>query len=110
MMQILSNKIMITVVGDFTLRPGNKIKINVPGKRYSGYWLVSTIVHKIGMLKHRMSVTLIRDSESSNPDIRSKQLQLNTSKDDGELSEIAQIVARERARSEDNRRFGKFKQ
>jgi hypothetical protein len=62
------------------------------------------------MLKHRMSVTLIRDSESSNPDIRSKQLQLNTSKDDGELSEIAQIVARERARSEDNRRFGKFKQ
>jgi hypothetical protein len=110
MMQILSNKIMITVNGDLTLRPGNKIRINVPGKRYSGYWLVSAINHNMGMLRHRMTITLIRDSESSNPDIRSKELQLNTSKDDGGVSSLAQIVAQERARSEDNRRFGKFKQ
>jgi hypothetical protein len=78
MMQILSNKIMIHVVGDFTLRPGNMIKIGIPGKRYSGYWLVSAITHNIAKTKHSMDVTLIRDSESSDPNIRSKKLVLNT--------------------------------
>ena len=81
MMQILSNKIMITVLGDFTLRPGNIVKINLPGKRYHGYWLVSTINHDIAKTKHLMSVILIRDSESLDPNVRSKNLVLNTNND-----------------------------
>ena len=78
MMQIISNKIAVKLNGDFTLRPGMKVKLNMGNKRYSGVWLVSAINHDIARTKHLMNVILIRDSESTNHDIRATKLKLNT--------------------------------
>ena len=103
MMQILSNKIMISVLGDFTLRPGNRIKINMPGKRYHGYWLVSTISHDVAKTKHLMSVILIRDSESSDPNVRSKKLVLNTNNDEMQTSNAAASSSAEKKQNSTGR-------
>jgi hypothetical protein len=78
MMQINANKISVKLNGDFTLRPGMKVKLNLGTKRYSGVWLVSTINHDIAKTKHMMDVTMIRDSESGNHDNRATKLKLNT--------------------------------
>jgi hypothetical protein len=78
MMQIRANRISIMVNGDLTLRPGEKVIINLGEKRYSGVWLVSSILHDIAKTKHYMSVELIRDSEYIDPTKRSKELVLNT--------------------------------
>ena len=94
---------MITVLGDFTLRPGNIVKINLPGKRYHGYWLVSTINHDIAKTKHLMSVVLIRDSESSDPNVRSKKLVLNTNNDYTPPSTATSYTSAERKQSSTDR-------
>jgi len=78
MMQINANKIAIKLNGDFTLRPGMKVKLNMGNKRYTGIWLVSAINHDIARTKHLMDVLLIRDSESTNHDERATKLKLNT--------------------------------
>ena len=78
MMQIRSNRISIMVNGDLTLRPGEKVNINLGEKRYSGIWLVSSILHDIAKTKHYMTIELIRDSEYMDPAKRSKELVLNT--------------------------------
>ena len=103
MMQILSNKIMISVLGDFTLRPGNRVKINLPGKRYHGYWLVSTITHDVAKTKHLMSVILIRDSESSDPNVRSKKLVLNTDNEETQTSAAASSSSAEKKQNSTGR-------
>jgi len=77
MMQINANKIVISLNGDFTLRPGTKISLNLGTKRYSGTWLVQSIVHDIAKTKHYMDVVLIRDTEYLNPNIRAEKLVLN---------------------------------
>jgi hypothetical protein len=77
MMQINANKIVISLNGDFTLRPGTKISLNLGTKRYSGTWLVQSIVHDIAKTKHYMDVVLIRDTEYLNPNTRSEKLVLN---------------------------------
>ena len=74
MMQLLSNKIIVTLNGDFTLRPGVKVNMKFGNKRYSGIWLVSNIVHDIAKTKHLMTVTLIRDSEYLRPESRADKL------------------------------------
>jgi hypothetical protein len=78
MMQINTNKIAIKLNGDFTLRPGMKVKLNMGNKRYTGIWLVSAINHDIARTKHLMDVLLMRDSESTNHDNRATKLKLNT--------------------------------
>jgi hypothetical protein len=77
MMQINANKIVISVNGDLTLRPGTKISLNLGTKRYSGTWLIQSIVHDIAKTKHYMDVVLIRDTEYTNPNIRAEKLILN---------------------------------
>jgi hypothetical protein len=78
MMQINTNKIAIKLNGDFTLRPGMKVKLNMGNKRYGGIWLVSAINHDIARTKHLMDVLLMRDTESTNHDNRATKLKLNT--------------------------------
>lgn len=78
LMQLLSNKLIIKLNGDLTLRPGMKININLGNKRYSGIWLVSSISHDMAKTKHFMDVVLIRDSEHLNPEVRADKLKLNT--------------------------------
>lgn len=77
MMLINANKIVITVNGDFTLRPGTKISLNLGAKRYSGTWLVQSIVHDIAKTKHYMDIVLVRDSEYLSHDVRAEKLTLN---------------------------------
>jgi hypothetical protein len=78
MVQIQANKATMLVNGDFSLRPGTKIYIDFPGKRYGGYWLVSGIAHTLSRLNHIMMVSLIRDSEFISHSERSDKLELNT--------------------------------
>jgi hypothetical protein len=77
MLQITANKIAITVNGDFTLRPGMLVYLDLGKKRYSGKWLVSRIDHDIAKTKHLMTVSLIRDTESTSSDVRANKLILN---------------------------------
>ena len=78
MMQLLSSKIVIKLNGDLTLRPGNVVTLELGDKRYSGRWLVSSILHDFAKTKHLMDVTLIRDTEYKDPNKKAKKLILNT--------------------------------
>jgi hypothetical protein len=78
MMQLLSNKILVKLNGDLTLRPGNVVTLDLGDKRYSGKWLVSSILHDFAKTKHLMDVILIRDTEYKDPNKKAKKLTLNT--------------------------------
>lgn len=78
LMQLMSNKITIKVNGDLTIRPGHKVYLNLANKRFSGIWLVSTVIHDIAKTRHLMELTLIRDTEHLDPNVRAKELTLNT--------------------------------
>lgn len=78
MMQLLSNKILVKLNGDLTLRPGNVVTLDLGDKRYSGKWLVSSILHDFAKTKHLMDVTLIRDTEYTDPNKKATKLTLNT--------------------------------
>jgi hypothetical protein len=54
------------------------VSLSYGNKRFSGKWLVASINHDFGMNKHFMSMTLIRDSEYTDHENRSKKLILNT--------------------------------
>lgn len=75
MMLLTSQKSVIVLDGDLTLRPGTIINISskVPGKkqrsrRFSGRWLVAEINHTIQGMTHKMLVTLVRDSSPIDPE------------------------------------------
>jgi hypothetical protein len=78
MVLINANKVVIKVNGDLTMRPGMVVSLSYGNKRFSGKWLVASINHDFGMNKHFMSMTLIRDSEYTDHENRSKKLILNT--------------------------------
>lgn len=68
---INAQKAQMTVAGDFNLKPGQIIKIeikdidqegNEKSKSASGKWLVDTVTHFIEPQTHKMQVTLTRDS------------------------------------------------
>ena len=73
MLQLNSQKALIVVNGDFSLKPGQLIKLNIPlgidaersESRVSGNWLVSQIIHSFATQQtHRMTVSLVRDTAS----------------------------------------------
>jgi len=75
MMLIGSQKSVVILDGDLTLRPGNIINIvnKLPGageksRRFSGRWLVAEINHTIQGMTHKMMVTLVRDSNPIDPE------------------------------------------
>ena len=64
-------KAQMTVPGDFTLKPGNLVEININDvdpddsvfqTSASGKWLVESVSHFIGTNTHSMQVVLTRDS------------------------------------------------
>jgi len=74
MMLLGSQKAIIVINGDLTLRPGTVIKISniIPQaedreRRSSGMWLISEINHTISDNEHRMIVSLTRDSSPIDP-------------------------------------------
>lgn len=61
-----SNKITISVPGDFDVKTGQIVKIqgNIQlRKRFEGRWLITTINHKFGRASHRMMLTLSREGQ-----------------------------------------------
>ena len=78
MFLINSQKAMVALNGDLTLRPGYLINIQtkVPGaegakndnRKFSGRWLVTTIEHVVQGMSHKMMVGLSRDSTPTDPD------------------------------------------
>lgn len=76
-MQLLTSQMASVVLnGDLTLRPGKMISIAnvIPGtedkdknKKFTGRWMVSGIEHVITAQNHNMSVVLVRDSTTIDP-------------------------------------------
>jgi len=78
MLQLSSQKCAIVVNGDFSVQPGDIIRLNIPlvtegaerqTTRTSGKWLVSAIAHTFSTQQtHRMILSLVRDTSSVSPD------------------------------------------
>ena len=74
MMLINSQKSVVMLNGDFSLRPGTLINItnklvgqDDKERRFAGRWLVSDINHSITGMSHKMMVILTRDSSPIDP-------------------------------------------
>ena len=75
MLLINSQKAMVVLNGDLSLRPGELINIrnelpNADGKsrRFAGRWLVADVNHIISGMTHKMTLGLVRDSSPIEPD------------------------------------------
>jgi len=78
MFLIQSQKALVVLNGDLSLRPGQCIRVGAfaapnegskadDQKKFAGRWLVTEIEHIMGSTTHKMIVTLSRDSTPINP-------------------------------------------
>ena len=68
-------RIKITVNGDFDIKPGHILTINMPisgldnitETRFAGSWMIYSIAHNMGLESHTMILSLMRDGNNNDP-------------------------------------------